>query len=90
MDLNLSALALAGGRVVGEQRVTLDLNNSDLDNRNGLILAKGPLTLNRLRAFNNQNGELSSQQDLALNTGTLDNSGGKLISSQVLTVNAAT
>ncbi|RUQ46994.1 hypothetical protein D8M30_10565, partial [Corynebacterium pseudodiphtheriticum] len=88
MDLNLSVLSLAGGRVMGEQRVTLDLNTNDLDNRTGLILAKAPLTLKRLRPFNNQRGELSSQQNLALSTGTLDNSGGKLISSQVLTVNA--
>ena len=90
LTANLNALALAGGRVVGEQGITLDLNNSDLDNRNGLLLTNGPLTLKNLRDLNNQGGEISSLQSFALTARNLDNSAGKLISSQVLTVNAAT
>jgi filamentous hemagglutinin len=90
LTANLNALALAGGRVVGEQGMTLDLNHSDLDNRNGLLLTNGPLTLKNLRDLNNQGGEISSQQSFALTARNLDNSAGKLISSQVLTVNAAT
>ncbi|WLI04087.1 hemagglutinin repeat-containing protein [Pseudomonas sp. FP597] len=90
MDLKLGGLTLSDGQIVGGQDVTLDLNNADLDNRNGLIAAKGALALNRVRAINNQNGELSTQQNLTLNLSSLDNSGGKLISSQVLSVNAAT
>ncbi|MCU7280658.1 filamentous hemagglutinin N-terminal domain-containing protein [Pseudomonas peradeniyensis] len=89
MALDLGAITLAGGRLVGEGAVTLDLNGNDLDNRKGKILVQGPLTLERLRAINNQGGELSSQHALALNTGLLDNTDGKLISSQELTVNAA-
>lgn len=88
MDLQLGGLTLAGGQIVGGQGVTLDLNNADLDNRNGLISSKGTLALNRVRAINNQNGELSTQQNLTLNLNSLDNSGGKLISSQLLSVNA--
>ncbi|WP_242167575.1 MULTISPECIES: filamentous hemagglutinin N-terminal domain-containing protein [unclassified Pseudomonas] len=90
MGLKLNGLSLAGGQIVGAQDLTLDLNNADLDNRNGLIAAKGPLALNRVRAINNQNGELSTQQNLSLNLNSLDNTGGKLISSQVLSVSAAT
>jgi filamentous hemagglutinin len=90
LTANLNALALAGGRVVGEQGMTLDLNNSDLDNRNGLLLTNGPLTLKNLRDLNNQGGEISSLQSFALTARNLDNSAGKLISSQVLTVNAST
>lgn len=90
MDLKLSGLTLGGGQIVGAQGVTLDLNGAELDNRNGLISAKGSLTLNRVHAINNQNGELSTQQNLTLNLNSLDNSGGKLISSQLLSVNADT
>ncbi|NWC87108.1 two-partner secretion domain-containing protein [Pseudomonas reactans] len=90
MDLKLSGLTLGGGQIVGAQGVTLDLNGAELDNRNGLISAKGTLALNRVRAINNQNGELSTQQNLTLNLNSLDNSGGKLISSQLLSVNAGT
>ncbi|WP_341870116.1 filamentous hemagglutinin N-terminal domain-containing protein [Pseudomonas petroselini] len=89
MDLQLGGLTLAGGQIVGGQGVTLDLNNANLDNRNGLIAAKGVLALNRVRAINNQNGELSTQQNLTLDLSSLDNTGGKLISSQVLSINAA-
>ncbi|MCF5175621.1 hypothetical protein GIW41_10210, partial [Pseudomonas sp. PA-6-1D] len=88
LTANLNALALAGGRVVGEQGMTLDLNNSDLDNRNGLLLTNGPLTLKNLGDLNNQGGEISSLQSFALRARNLDNRAGKLISSQVLTVNA--
>ena len=90
MDLKLSGLTLGGGQIVGAQGVTLDLNGAELDNRNGLISAKGALALNRVHAINNQNGELSTQQNLTLDLNSLDNSGGKLISSQVLSVNAHT
>ncbi|WP_294738397.1 hemagglutinin repeat-containing protein [uncultured Pseudomonas sp.] len=89
MTLGLTALAVAGGRIIGEQGMSLDLNGSDLDNRSGLILANGPLTLNNLRDLNNSNGEISSQQGFSLTARSLDNSGGKLISSQTLGVNAA-
>ncbi len=90
MAIDLNALALAGGRIVGEQGITVDFNNNDLDNRNGLILANGPLTLKNLRNLSNQGGEISSQQSFTLAASALDNSAGKLISSQVLTLNADT
>uniref|UniRef100_UPI003BB92404 hemagglutinin repeat-containing protein n=1 Tax=Pseudomonas poae TaxID=200451 RepID=UPI003BB92404 len=89
MDLKLSGLTLDGGQIVGGAGVTLDLNNTDLDNRNGLIAAQGALVLNRVGEINNQNGELSTRQNLTLNLNTLNNTGGKLISSQLLSVNAA-
>ena len=99
LDLSTGTLTSANGRVTGEQRVTVDLNNGnlsygnldngDLDNHGGLILGKGPLTINHLRDLNNTGGEISSQQNLTLAARTLDNSAGKLISSQVLTLGAA-
>ncbi|WP_338483190.1 filamentous hemagglutinin N-terminal domain-containing protein [Pseudomonas trivialis] len=90
LDLKLSGLTLNGGQIVGGEGVTLDLDNTDLDNRNGLIAAQGALVLNRVGEINNQNGELSTRQNLTLNLNTLNNTGGKLISSQLLSVNAAT
>lgn len=88
IDLNLSALALRSGRLISDQRLTVDLANGDLDNRQGLILAKGPLTLKRLRDAQNQGGEISSQSALSLSGRSLDNSAGTLISQQVLSLNA--
>ncbi|KWV68193.1 hemagglutinin repeat-containing protein [Pseudomonas paracarnis] len=88
MDLTLTSMALRGGRLIGEQRLSVDLANGDLDNRKGLIFAKGPLTLKRLRDLQNQGGELSSQNALSLTGRSLDNSAGTLISQQLLTLNA--
>jgi len=86
IGLNLGALTQNGGRLLGSQALSLDLAGGDLDNRNGLLNAQGPLSLNRLRDLNNQNGELSSSQSFNMAGRTLDNSGGKLISSNQLGV----
>ncbi|MGX9556252.1 two-partner secretion domain-containing protein [Pseudomonas sp. CFBP 5750] len=88
MDLTLAALTQNSGRLLGEQAMTLNLGGHDLNNRNGLITAKGPLTLNGLRDLNNQGGEVSSSQSFTLAGRTLDNTGGKLISSNLLSLNA--
>ncbi|WP_411386776.1 filamentous hemagglutinin N-terminal domain-containing protein [Pseudomonas sp. MPB03] len=88
MNLTLAALTQNGGRLMGEQAMTLNLGGHDLNNRNGLITAKGPLTLNGLRDLNNQGGEVSSSQSFTLAGRTLDNTGGKLISSNLLSLNA--
>ncbi|WP_177063615.1 two-partner secretion domain-containing protein, partial [Pseudomonas gingeri] len=86
IDLTLGALAQNGGRLLGDQAIRLDLAGGDLDNRNGLLNAKGSLTLDRLRDLSNQGGELSSNQSFNLAGRTLDNSGGKLISNNQLGV----
>ncbi|MCM2459704.1 filamentous hemagglutinin N-terminal domain-containing protein [Pseudomonas sp. CG7] len=88
INLTLAALTQNGGRLMGEQAMTLNLGGHDLNNRNGLITAKGPLTLNGLRDLNNQGGEVSSSQSFTLAGRTLDNTGGKLISSNLLSLNA--
>ncbi|WP_082561470.1 hemagglutinin repeat-containing protein [Pseudomonas sp. Root569] len=88
MDLTLTSMALRGGRLIGEQNLSVDLANGDLDNRKGLIFAKGPLTLKHVRDLQNQGGELSSQNALSLTLRNLDNSAGTLISQQLLTLNA--
>ncbi|WP_052915331.1 two-partner secretion domain-containing protein [Pseudomonas brassicacearum] len=90
INLTLASLTQDGGRLLGEKAVTLNLGNGDLNNRNGLITAKGPLTFNALRDLNNQGGEISSSQSFNLRGRTLDNSGGKLISSQNLSFDGKT
>lgn len=87
LTLDLGALLLANGRIVGDQGVTLDLNGNDLANGGGLILAKGALTLDRIGAFDNAGGELSSQQTVTVTASSLDNRNGKLIGSQRLVLN---
>jgi filamentous hemagglutinin len=89
INLTLNALTQTGGRLLGDNALTLDLNGADLNTRSGLITAKGPLTFNRLRNINNQGGEISSSQSFTLTGGNLDNTRGKLISSNLLTLNSA-
>jgi filamentous hemagglutinin len=90
MSLVVNALTQTGGRLLSDAGLTLDMNGADLNNRNGLIIAKGPLSLNRLKDLNNQGGEISSSQSFTLAGGNLDNSNGKLISNNLLTLNAST
>ncbi|UZJ62008.1 filamentous hemagglutinin N-terminal domain-containing protein [Pseudomonas sp. KU26590] len=90
MTLTLNSLTQNGGRLLGDSAVTLDLNGADLNNQRGLITAKGALTVNRMRDFNNQAGEMSSAQSFTLTGRTLDNSNGRLISNQNLVLNATT
>ncbi|WP_347904658.1 filamentous hemagglutinin N-terminal domain-containing protein [Pseudomonas purpurea] len=85
--LDLKSLVQNGGRVLGEKAVTLDLADNDFDNRNGLLNAKGPLTLKRLHDLRNQGGEISSQQSFTVAGQMLDNTGGSLISNEQLTLN---
>ncbi|WP_448093802.1 two-partner secretion domain-containing protein [Pseudomonas lini] len=87
IGLTLTSLTQNGGRLLGEKAVTVELANGDFDNRNGLLTAKGPLTLKHLRDLNNQNGEISSNLGFDVIARAVDNSVGKLISSQLLTVN---
>ncbi|WP_397458938.1 hemagglutinin repeat-containing protein [Pseudomonas asplenii] len=86
IDLSLGSLTQNGGRLLSDQAIRLDLAGGDLDNRNGLLNAKGPLTLTNLRDLNNQNGELSSSQSFNVVGRNLDNSNGKLISNNRLGV----
>ncbi|NWD67998.1 filamentous hemagglutinin N-terminal domain-containing protein [Pseudomonas gingeri] len=90
IGLNLGALTQNGGRLLGNQAINIDLADGDFDNRNGLLSANGPLTLNRLRDLNNRSGEVSSIQTFVLNTRALDNSSGKLISNNQLGVSGET
>ncbi|WP_256662999.1 hemagglutinin repeat-containing protein [Pseudomonas sp. 91RF] len=75
-----------GGQLFSKTSLTLDLNQGQLNNRNGLINAP-LLVLKNLKDVDNQGGEISSAQAFTLAARNLDNSqNGKLISNQGLTL----
>lgn len=74
-----------GGQLFSKTSLSLDLNQGQLNNQNGLINAP-LLMLKNLKDINNQGGEISSSQAFALDARNLDNSNGKLISNQGLTL----
>lgn len=89
LDVSLSGLDQQGGELFSKSDLTLDLNHGQLNNQNGLINAPGTLVLKNLNGVNNQSGEISSQQSFALAAHSLDNSNGKLLSQQGLTLRIA-
>ncbi|MDD0994746.1 DUF637 domain-containing protein [Pseudomonas sp. TNT2022 ID1044] len=78
-----------GGKVLSNGSLSLELNGRGLDNQAGQINAKGMLSIANLRDLNNQKGEISSLNSFSLKGDTLDNRGGKLISHDHLTLDAA-
>ncbi|PNB48305.1 hemagglutinin [Pseudomonas sp. GW456-12-10-14-LB2] len=90
IDLTLTSLTQNGGRLLGDKAVTVDLANGDIDNTNGLLSAKGPLTLKRLRDLNNQGGEISSSLGFDVIARALNNNAGKIISGEKLKLSGTT
>lgn len=74
-----------GGQLFSKTSLSLDVNNGQLNNLNGLINAP-LLMLKNLKDVNNQGGEISSAQAFTLTARNLDNSNGRLISNQGLTL----
>ncbi|PYC13428.1 hemagglutinin [Pseudomonas jessenii] len=89
LDVSLTGLDQQGGELFSKTDLTLDLNNGQLNNQNGLINAPGTLLLKNLNGVSNQGGEISSQQAFTLAAHDLDNSNGKLLSQQSLTLRIA-
>lgn len=89
LDVSLSGLDQQGGELFSKTDLTLDLNHGQLNNQNGLINAPGTLLLKNLNGVNNQGGEISSQQAFTFAARELDNSNGKLLSQQGLTLRIA-
>ncbi|QLG91201.1 hemagglutinin repeat-containing protein [Pseudomonas yamanorum] len=87
LTLNSTGLNNQGGSVLGKS-IAIDLGSAtgDLNNNAGLITTDGQLTINHLRDLSNQGGEISTAQNLNLSGRTLDNSAGKLISNNLLTL----
>ncbi|KWU49529.1 hemagglutinin repeat-containing protein [Pseudomonas palleroniana] len=89
LTLNSAALDNQAGSLLGSA-IALDFGSAtgDLNNSGGLITTAGNLSINHLRDLTNQGGELSSAQTLNLSGRTLNNSNGKLISNNLLVLNA--
>ncbi len=75
-----------GGKLYSNSELDLDLNGGTLSNSGGLLNAPGQLLLKNLGDVSNQGGEISSQQAFTLAARSLDNSSGKLLSAQSLTL----
>ena len=85
--LKVGRLIQQHGRLIGEAGVRLDLQGGDLDNRAGLLSAKGPLTLDNLGKLDNRGGELSSNQSYRLVADAIDNGDqGRLLSAAALDI----
>ncbi|WP_256657105.1 MULTISPECIES: hemagglutinin repeat-containing protein [unclassified Pseudomonas] len=89
LTLNSAELDNQNGSLLGSA-IALDFGSAtgDLNNTGGLITTAGNLSINHLRDLNNQGGELSSAQTVNLSGRTLNNSNGKLISNNLLVLNA--
>lgn len=86
--LRVSTLIQRQGRLIGEQKLDLDLNGGDLLNQGGLISANGPLNIQNLRKLDNSTGEITSQQSYSLLAKRIDNQQGRILSDGRLTVEA--
>ncbi|MFJ2464093.1 hemagglutinin repeat-containing protein [Pseudomonas sp. NPDC087615] len=74
-----------GGQLTSDTSLSLDLNHGALNNQSGLINAP-LLVLKQLQKIDNREGEISSAQAFTFAATSLDNSNGKLLSNQVLTL----
>ncbi|MEE1880863.1 filamentous hemagglutinin N-terminal domain-containing protein [Pseudomonas soli] len=83
---NVDGLRQHGGTLFAEGSVELDLNHGQLDNQGGLINTPGQLLLKRLAAVDNRGGEISSANAFTLAATALENSNGKLLGQQGLTL----
>ncbi|WP_458723306.1 two-partner secretion domain-containing protein [Pseudomonas brenneri] len=85
LTANVTGFDQQGGRLASVTSLSLDVNNGQLNNQQGLINAP-LLMLKNLNGVNNQNGEISSTQAFTLASKSLDNSNGQLVSNQALTL----
>ncbi|AHF66884.1 two-partner secretion domain-containing protein [Pseudomonas cichorii] len=86
LTASVTSLDQQGGELFSNTTLSLDLNNGQLNNQGGLINSPGALLLKNLKAVDNQGGEISSAQAFSLTAQSLDNSAGKLLSNQTLTL----
>jgi len=89
LQAELGELTQVGGRLIGEAAVSLDLKGGALDNRNGLISGKGPVTIIDAKRLSNQGGEIASTDAIEMSVEQLDNSlGGRIISAETIGITA--
>ncbi|RON01519.1 adhesin [Pseudomonas brassicacearum] len=82
LTASVSGLDQQNGKLFSNSSVSLDLNNGQLNNQHGLISGPEQLLLKNLNGVANQDGEISSNNAFSLTATSLDNTRGKVISSQ--------
>ncbi|RBC01515.1 filamentous hemagglutinin N-terminal domain-containing protein [Pseudomonas sp. MWU12-2115] len=87
LTVNSNGLNNQNGSLLGSA-IAIDFGaaTADLNNDGGLITTEGQLSIQHLRDLSNRSGEISSSQSIGLKTRAIDNSGGKLISSNLLSL----
>ncbi|MBI6692203.1 filamentous hemagglutinin N-terminal domain-containing protein, partial [Pseudomonas corrugata] len=85
LTASVTGLDQQGGQLFSNTSLSLDLNQGQLNNQNGLINAP-LLMLKNLKGVNNAGGEISSAQAFTLAAQNLNNDTGKLLSNQALTL----
>ncbi|WP_081791037.1 hemagglutinin repeat-containing protein [Pseudomonas umsongensis] len=85
LTASVTGLDQQGGQLFSNTSLTLDLNKGQLNNQNGLISAP-LLMLKNLTDVHNNGGEISSAEAFTIAARSLDNSNGKLLSNQPLTL----
>jgi filamentous hemagglutinin len=85
LSASVTGLDQQGGQLFSNTSLSLDLNQGQLNNQNGLINAP-LLMLKNLKGVNNAGGEISSAQAFTLAAQNLNNDNGKLLSNQALTL----
>lgn len=87
LTINSNGLNNQNGSLLGSA-IAIDFGaaTADLNNDGGLITTEGQLSIQHLRDVTNRSGEISSSQSIDLKTRAFDNSGGKLISSNLLSL----
>ncbi|MFD1698277.1 DUF637 domain-containing protein [Halopseudomonas phragmitis] len=86
LNASLTGLEQQGGELFSQRQLSLNLNGGALNNDAGLISAPELLVLNNLGAVSNRSGEISSAASFALTAHSLDNSAGRILSDNGLTL----
>jgi filamentous hemagglutinin len=91
LSLLLRSLTQRHGSLIGETGVYVDLQGGEINNRGGLISARGPLNLVNLRKLDNRDkGEISGNQSFSILADLIDNGEhGSIISAGQLDLQAA-
>ncbi|WP_434562909.1 hemagglutinin repeat-containing protein [Pseudomonas sp. R1-6] len=85
LTASVTGLEQQGGQLFSDTSLSLDLNQGQLNNQNGLINAP-LLMLKNLKGVNNAGGEISSVQAFTLAAQNLINDNAKLLSNQAMTL----
>ncbi|MFJ7141999.1 filamentous hemagglutinin N-terminal domain-containing protein [Pseudomonas protegens] len=86
LTASVSGLDQQGGELFSNADLTLDLNHGQLNNQGGNLHTPGQLLLHNLDRVDNRGGEISGAKAFSLTARQLDNSGGKVLSNQALTL----